>query len=243
MTTLKLTNILALTGTIELLSGLHIGSGDGGLRIGGTDSPVVKNPHTNLPFIPGSSLKGKMRSLLEWYIGSVGVSGEHTLSANDIDKIADPAQKMDAINLLKLFGISADSDSTELLGGVGLTRLVVSDCQLDKKYVDFIKTNDLPMTEVKFENSINRISGTAISPRNFERVPAGAKFRFSLTLKEFSCDDAEALKDMLIKGLKLLELDALGGSGSRGYGKIKFILDNPDLQEKLDTVQPFTSVA
>src|SRR3989304_7996305 len=66
---MKLSKIKELKGTIVLKSGLHIGSGNMEMHIGGTDSPVIKHPHTLEPYIPGSSLKGKVRSLLEMESG------------------------------------------------------------------------------------------------------------------------------------------------------------------------------
>lgn len=242
MTELKLVAMKMITGKIELLSGLHIGAGDAGLRIGGTDSPVIKNPHTNLPFIPGSSLKGKMRSLLEWCIGTVGYTGGAPLNTSILKELDGTTQKQ-AKTLLKLFGVSADSSSEDNLDGIGLTRLSVADANLNNDYANNIKENNLPQTEVKFENSINRISGTAISPRNFERVPAGAIFDFSLTLKIFNVDDIELLEQQLLIALKLVELDAIGGCGSRGYGRVKFTLDDEVLRTKLDATAPFEQVA
>ena len=101
---------------------------------------------------------------------------------------------------------------------------------------------NLPRTETKFENSINRIAGTAENPRNTERVPEGAIFDFSLALKVLDGDDEAALTQMVLTGFKLLEMDALGGSGSRGYGKVQFQLAT-ELQTQLDALQPFTQKA
>ena len=94
----------------------------------------------------------------------------------------------------------------------------------------------LTFTEVKSENSINRIKGTARKSRFTERVPAETEFRFSISLKVLQGD--EGIEDLLFKGLKLLEQDALGGSGSRGYGKIKFLFDQPEIQAKFDNASP-----
>ena len=97
------------------------------------------------------------------------------------------------------------------------------------------------MTEVKSENRIDRIKGTAEHPRQTERIPAGAVFDFKLTFKVLS-DDSNALEKTVLSGLKLLELDGLGGSGSRGYGKIRFEnlkLNEEDIQEEFDQIKPF----
>lgn len=53
-----------ISGIIELKSGLHIGTSNAFAAIGATNNPIIKDPLTNLPYIPGSTLKGKMRSLL-----------------------------------------------------------------------------------------------------------------------------------------------------------------------------------
>ena len=92
------------------------------------------------------------------------------------------------------------------------------------------------MIEVKSENTIDRIKGTAEHPRFIERVPSGVEFDFCVTLKIM--DNDEGLEDFLINGLKLLQMDALGGSGSRGYGKIEFKFDDDKIQEKFDQETP-----
>lgn len=104
-----------------------------------------------------------------------------------------------------------------------------------------MRHDNLPFTEAKSENRINRIAGTAEHPRQTERVPAGAVFKFRLTLKAFA-GDGEELRNTLLQGLKLLEWDSLGGSGSRGYGKIRFeklMLDGQDLSEDFSKINPF----
>ena len=68
---MQLIKIQTLEGTLELLSGLRIGASEGEIRIGGVDNQVIRNPINNEPYIPGSSLKGKVRSLLEWRSGAV----------------------------------------------------------------------------------------------------------------------------------------------------------------------------
>lgn len=242
---MKLINILELTGRIELLSGLHIGAGDAEMHIGGTDSPVIKNPHTNMPYIPGSSLKGKMRSLLEWKLGVVGVTGGSPLSYQHLKELHDIAKK-DAVNLLRLFGVSGGEKIPEQdmqKYQLGVSRLAFRDLNPEDNWVAEREKRNQLLTETKFENSIHRISGTANSPRNFERVPAGAMFEFNLSLKILDTDQTQELVDMVLLGLKLLELDAIGGSGSRGYGRIKFHLNDAELQQKLEQLQPFGQVA
>ena len=229
---MQLTKIQKLTGQIELLSGLHIGSGNTEIHIGGTDNPVIKNPITQEPYIPGSSIKGKMRSLLEWHLGVVGETGGYPLNFSHVEKLNTKIHKQ-AKDLIKLFGGASDSKNDEaLIKEIGPSRLAFWDCSLDSKWVE--QMGNQLLTEVKMENTIDRIKGTAEHPRNTERVPATAKFDFNLTIR---VHDHEDLTDTILIGLKLLELTGLGGSGSRGYGKIAFHdlkLDSHDFQAKLD---------
>ena len=203
--------ILSLNGQIELLSGLHIGGGDDTMKIGGIDNQVIKDINTNKPYIPGSSLKGKMRSLLEWNIGLVGIGNGEPFSPklleNEIFK--DQNKKEEAINLVKLFGTSAENST------FGITRISVADSSL----ID----DGLITSEAKYENVIDRKKGTASNPRQTERVPAGIKFSFNIKLKVLEEDNEQALKNMIEKGLELVENDYLGGNGSRGYGRVLFV--------------------
>ena len=204
--------ILTLKGQIELLSGLHIGGGDDTMKIGGIDSQVIKDINTNKPYIPGSSLKGKMRSLLEWNNRLVSYAGGKVFSSDFLDKVPEPDRKA-AQNLLKIFG---DKENK-----FGITRISVGDCLLSKG------SEGLKLSEAKYENVINRESGTAEHPRQIERVPAGVKFDLVIRLKVFDekepyNDNENELKQMVESGLKLIENDYLGGSGSRGYGRVEF---------------------
>lgn len=214
--------IVTLKGTVEILTGLHIGGGDDTMKIGGIDNQVVKqiNPNKNgifEPYIPGSSLKGKMRSLLEWHYGLVhlGRKSESDKGAPFKPKfLSDPAfsdakLKSHAENLIKLFGASGDEAAS-----YGITRISVSDAPL----ID----EGLKTSEAKYENVIDRSSGTANHPRQTERVPAGVKFDFSIRIKVLEGDNEVAFKAMVEKGLELVENDYLGGNGSRGYGRVAF---------------------
>ncbi len=230
---MKLINIMEITGTLQLKSGLHIGAGDTEMRIGGTDNPVVKHPHTNEPYIPGSSLKGKTRSLLELSSGLMGITGGTPLGVKHYKKL-DGKDKETCKTILSLFGASgADADEKN---EIGVTRLSFADAPLSEEWKQKAMAGHLAFTEVKSENSINRITGMARDPRFTERVPAETQFSFTITLKVLEGD--HGLEDFLFKGLKLLEQDALGGSGSRGYGKIKFLFDQPEIQEKFDNASP-----
>ncbi|MCF7992150.1 MAG: type III-A CRISPR-associated RAMP protein Csm3 [Thiohalocapsa sp.] len=234
---MQLTNIHKITGRIELVSGLHIGGSDAEMHIGGTDNPVIKNPITKQPYIPGSSLKGKMRSLLEWRAGLIGLTkGAGPVGFGDIKAL--PADRQPAAKtILKLFGGAPQGAPDEsLLREIGPTRLAFWDCNLDPAWAEEMAERNLLLTEHKTENMIDRIQGVAKHPRSTERVPAGARFDFQLTLK---VHDGEDLLDELLVGLRLLELTGLGGSGSRGYGKLRFstlMLADTDLLARLNAI-------
>ena len=234
---MQLTQIKQLTGTLLLKTGLHIGAGDTEMRIGGTDNPVVKNPLDGQPYIPGSSLKGKIRSLLEWQLGTVAASitNGKPFSFQHLSKMDTP----DARNLLRLFGGAPGGDVENLVKEIGPTRLSFWDCALNPDWLKKVQARNLLSTEAKSENSINRIAGVADNPRFTERVIAGAEFDFRLSLKVINGED---LLPLLLRGLKLLEADSLGGSGSRGYGKVELsglALDGLPIQSAFNAIEPF----
>ena len=214
-------DILKLIGEIELLSGLHIGGGDDTMKIGGIDNGVIKDINSDKPYIPGSSLKGKMRSLLEWDIGVVGIGDGNPLSSKITKQDDFPQDKKiqkDAQTLLKLFG---DKD-----GEHGITRISVGDCYLTKEMREKDENGEISLSEAKYENVIDRQTGIAkkgVGVRQTERVPAGVKFDFDIRVKMLPDDDKEEFKKMIERGLELIENDYLGGSGSRGYGRVRFI--------------------
>ena len=238
----QLTKITTITATLTLVTGLRIGAGDSEMHIGGVDNTVIKHPLTGAPYVPGSSLKGKMRSLLEWRSGAVQ---EKPLGAKDF-KAAKGTQQAEIKHVLQLFGIGGGDvqDNQELVADLGPTRLAFWDCPLEASWEQEVRDNNQLLTEVKSENVINRISGVAEHPRNTERVPAGAKFDFRLSFKQLAGDDPTLLETVL-QGLKLIELDSLGGSGSRGYGKVRFAglaIDGTDAAERFAGVNPFPNL-
>jgi CRISPR-associated protein Csm3 len=222
---------------MKLLTGLHIGAGDGEMHIGGVDNPVIRHPVTHEPYIPGSSLKGKIRSLLEWRSGAVQ---ENPLSWKHLN--GDNHARV--LPILQLFGIGGGDSSNlpdEDARKLGPTRLAFWDCPLQKDWVQEQLKDNHPFLEVKSENSIDRIKGTALFPRQTERVVEGAIFDFRLSFKQLEGDD-KLLLTTLLAGLKLLERDSLGGSGSRGYGKVRFenlAVDDEDYSKEFDKIQPF----
>jgi len=220
---MKLVGYKNIEGLIEIVSGLHIGGSTTMIEIGGKDNPVIKNPMTKEPYIPGSSLKGKMRSLLEWNLGLIDdrrkVDGRDNKDFGEVHKFSGPGCKQEACPICVIFGTSADDSA------LGPTRLVVRDAVLSKDYISKQRTKNsswtvLDLTEDKYENTINRITARA-NPRNFERVVGGTEFKFSISYRVFDTDD-DNLFDHVIEGLRLIERDALGGAGSRGCGQIKF---------------------
>lgn len=232
---LQLIDIKEIKGKIVLESGLHIGAGDSEMHIGGTDNPVVKHPHTGLPYIPGSSLKGKVRSLLELESGLMNKTEGKPLQASHLNNL-DGEQKEKCTKILKVFG-SSGANSEDLIG-LGSTRVSFADCPVTDRWQEKVREERLSFFEVKSENSIDRISGTALHPRFIERVPAETEFDFTVSLKILGEED-NGLFDYLLFGLKLLELDALGGSGSRGYGKIKFVFEDEDIKNRFEDIKPF----
>lgn len=224
---MKLIGYKTINGIVEVVTGLHIGGSTAIIEIGGRDNPVIRNPRTREPYIPGSSLKGKMRSLLEWSDGKVNWNP----GKNDH---GDPHKwcKDMGCNICVVFGTSADEAE------LGPSRLIVRDAYLAKAFTDDMKKRNpewthLDITEDKSENSINRISARA-NPRSLERVVAGVRFDFSMSYRVFDMggDDNgtrdEGLFNTVLEGLKLIEKDTLGGAGSRGCGQVKIMIDLGD---------------
>ena len=219
----KLKTIIKIEGNLILKTGLHIGAGNDEIKIGGIDNPVVKNPLNSEPYIPGSSLKGKVRTLLEWYEGKVSPDGKPHYVKNGSDKIT------------KLFGNGRNEDNYN----GGPTRVSFSDCFLTKESSKKLREKGA-LTESKYEVLIDRRTGTVnkkAGPRQTERVPAGAEFNFSLTIRIFENDDEKELINFLLTGLKLLSLDALGGHGSRGYGRVEFVFDDDEIQKQFNLIK------
>ena len=209
---MKLKNIKEIKATILIKTGLHIGGSNDEIKIGGIDNPIIKNPLTNEPYIPGSSLKGKIRTLIEWHFGVMTNDGKPA----DVTKNSDDKTK----TIAKLFGNGSTIKDNNLAKEIGPTRVSFSDCALSNKN-ELLEKNAL--TEEKVEVTIDRLKGSVggSGPRHMERVPAGAEFEFNLSFLEFEGD--EDFEGIIALGMKLLELTNLGGSGSRGYGKIEFL--------------------
>lgn len=227
---MRLTHIHDLSGSLELLTGLHIGSGNTEMHIGGSDNPVIRHPHTNQPYIPGSSLKGKVRSLLEWWAGLVALNGGKPMSYGKLEGAPDKKQ---ALAIIKLFGNAGSEETPD----IGPTRVAFRDCLLNQDWLQRMHKKNLSLTEVKMENTIDRVRGVAEHPRNVERVPAGAVFEFQVAIKVLDAEDD--LLDTLLIGFNLLEKDSLGGSGSRGYGRVKLTFSDREIQDRFTHIKPW----
>lgn len=186
---------IKISGDILVKTGMHIGGSSAFAAIGAVDSPVIKDVRTNLPMIPGSSLKGKMRSLLAKEFNEAVVEPDHD----------DP-------RIIRLFGSAK--------GKVKRSRLLFSDMVLANEG-ELRNAGLQSMTEVKFENSISRLTAVA-NPRQIERAVRGSIFELDLIYEVEEADELLEDMEMLAEGMKLLQYDYLGGSGSRGYGKIAF---------------------
>lgn len=225
-TKLKLIGKLILAGDLHCETGLHIGAGKGSLEIGGADNPVVKDAF-GLPYIPGSSLRGRLRSLLESSMGLTAPAELVYLSKRRGQEVRIHQSDRPDDEICLLFG--RNPGRMERVEGEAIeaksaspARLAVYDAPLDADSItpQMRENLDDEITEVKSENAIDRITSQA-NPRTLERVPAGARFRVRMVL-DVLCEEDKALAARLIGGLRLLEDDALGGGGSRGSGRVRF---------------------
>jgi CRISPR-associated protein Csm3 len=208
---IKLYGRVFIESKIRAVTGLHIGGSGGSFSIGGNDNPVIVNPISGEPYIPGSSLRGKMRSLTEKYTGAQMVR-----HANVQMHTATNQDEYDNSPIAQIYGVSAEKFNLP-------TRLIVRDIPLTRDSRDELlrAKTDLPFTEVKTEVSIDRITSQA-NPRPIERVPAGAIFGpMEMVYSIYAPQDISNFA-LIIDGMSLLEDDYLGGSGSRGSGKVSF---------------------
>lgn len=228
---MRIKNIKNIEGRFELITGTRVGGSSDIIEIGGNDSPVVRNPLTKELYIPGSSIKGKMRMLIEWLEGKIDNSGKvHSCTLKECP-------------VCRVFGRGA-KDSGEAMAG--MTRISVKDAFLTKESKEeLIKLRDRVGidTEWKYENNINRLTSEA-TPRNSERIPAGVSFDFTMSYKIFDFGDdgkidEELFEKIVIKGLKALSLEGIGGGVSRGNGQIKFVELKVDGVSYLEKVNNF----
>jgi CRISPR-associated protein Csm3 len=224
-TALKLIGKLILEGELRCETGLHIGAGKGSLEIGGADNPVVKDSFGR-PYVPGSSLRGRLRSLLEQSLGLAVPAELVYLSKRKGQEVRIHQSDRPDDEICLLFG--RNPGRMERVLGEPMesryatpARLTVCDAPLDPDSItpSMRENLDDELTEVKSENSIDRITSQA-NPRTLERVPAGARFHVRFVL-DILCEEDKSLPARLLEGLRLLEDDSLGGGGSRGSGRVR----------------------
>lgn len=247
---------------LRIITGLHIGGSDDTMQIGGIDSAVIKreifanNDGTinydgngkkiTEPYIPGSSLKGKVRSLLEHSFGLIReqkliyqneqdqkkreAKQGKTIDSDFISKCKDDKLKKKANLIITLFGESAGSGDKN---NIKITRAIFRDTFLTKESRKLYLEDKIKLSEEKAENTINRVSVTP-NPRFMERVPSGVEFDFEVVIRDLGDNNRGILEDTITLGLLLLQNDALGGGGSRGNGKIEFeVFKEKDLKTEI----------
>ncbi len=209
-------------------TGLRIGMSRDQMAIGDLDNPVIRNPLTDEPYIPGSSLKGKLRYLLEWSLG-----GDYILKAQERHVFAS-SNPDDPV--ARICGLAPENDEKALKVARerGPTRLLVRDAYLtpdSKEELERTVARGGYLTEIKQEGFIPRLGGNA-NPRTTERVPAGSRFAASMTYRVLDDKDEVYFQKYLMRALELLELDGLGGHISRGYGQVFFLHPQKPLEEQ-----------
>lgn len=224
-TELKLIGKLIIEGDLNCQTGLHIGAGKGSLDIGGADNPVVKDAYA-MPYIPGSSLRGRLRSLLEQSGGMTKPEDLVYLTRRRGQEVRIHQSDKPDDEICLLFGRNPGRmermAGEPLEGGASPARLTVYDAPLVAESItqQMRENLDDEITEVKSENAIDRLTAQS-SPRTLERVPAGARFQLRLVL-DILCEEDKVLAAKVAEAMRLLEDDALGGGGSRGSGRVKF---------------------
>jgi len=220
---MKFLGFLRLKCNLRVITGLHVGGGTAGISIGATDSPVIKV--NGKPYIPGSSLKGKIRSLLET---AYGLEIDSKLGRHECKKNTDPC------DICIVFGRAAERKGSE-----GPTRIIFRDSYVNDELSDE-EVKKREYTEIKMENAINRITSRVEGAlRDIERVLPGTVFDVEILYRVYdedissgdleSVEKLEALPEplksrfgLILEGMKILEQDYLGGKGTRGYGKVRF---------------------
>lgn len=199
----RLTHYIKCTAKIKLLSGMLVGGQKEGIGIGGIDNPVIRNPVTNVPYLPGSTLKGRFRMALE-------------LKYKDTNKETNgegPSTDLGNNSLVvKMFGSGSPKNISEP------TRCIFRDCYLSKGFEDYQLMEE--KTEVKMDRyKLNAMKG---GNRTSERIPEGAQFDFEVMIRILEDDKEDDFKSRLKEAIHIIQLEYLGGSGTRGYGKVEF---------------------
>jgi CRISPR-associated protein Csm3 len=202
-----------ISGKIKVLTGLRIGGQPAGIEIGGIDNVVIRNPLNNQPYVPGSSLKGKMRSLFERFTHAEINHRIQDVRLHSCHNDKDGGKRYATCPVCRVFGMPGEGE----VKADHPTPLIVRDVKLDPASLAGVEN----YTEVKWEAAIDRITSAAV-PRQMERVPAGAVFEpLEIVFNVYSGDGLQRLPGVLV-ALQLVEDDYLGGLGSRGSGKVSF---------------------
>lgn len=219
---MSIKKFMIFNGTMEAISGIHVGGNSEGTKVGGCDNPVIKNPLTNEPYIPGSSIKGALRSALE-------STDEYKLKI--IGGAPCRCGRKDCM-VCKLFGAHMNTKAE-----CGEPRLIVRDMNIDPDFKKQLIESGISLSdiiEIKTSNMKNRETGTANGDRalrSIERVAAGVKFKCQFVLKIHDGDSEKAMYDALIKAIKLVELNGVGGKVTAGCGHVKFDIDWENFDE------------
>ena len=228
MASIQLQGKIFLQGTIRAVTGLHIGGNSDDLEIGGIDNPIIRNAFNREPYIPGSSLRGKMRGLLDRHFNKeLNKRVGRDVRVHE----CETPDEYNACPICQVFGVAP---IRQLSGKTLPTRLIVRDTFLSDDSSDELKKRDTDTlyAEIKTEVAIDRITSAA-TPRQQERVLAKTTFDPFQIIQSFYTQDDQGdlaaqlenevqLFDTVLKGMELLADDYLGGSGSRGYGQIAF---------------------
>lgn len=207
----KLSHYQKCSAQIILLTGMHIGGSKESVKIGGIDNPVIRNPITNIPYIPGSSLKGRFRMALELKYNDVSI--EYADKDKSKVKGVGPSETTNnPSQVVKLFGNARPQSDREP------TRLIFRDSNLVAGYEDYVQG------EEKIELKMDRESfkGYKGQNRTQERIAAGAKFDFELMMRVFENDNEDTFQKRVEEAMRIVESEFIGGSGTRGYGQVKF---------------------
>ncbi|OIP25736.1 MAG: type III-A CRISPR-associated RAMP protein Csm3 [Dehalococcoidia bacterium CG2_30_46_19] len=209
--TLKLKKYITIQGKLICKTGLRIGGSKEELEIGGLDNPIIRDPVDELPYIPGSSIKGKLRSLLEYKYNRVAPNGNPCGCGKPLDECP----------VCTIFG-----PHMKPTHDLGPSRLIVRDCLLSEESranLARLEKQGLGYSELKTENIIDRRTGTARAGglRTMERVPKGTEFNLNISVRVFEQDDEAKMVGYVKEALELLQKDYLGGSGTRGYGWVE----------------------
>ena len=214
---MKLNKIIIVNGVMTAVEGIHIGGNNDGTKIGGCDNPVIRNPLTGDPYIPGTSIKGVMRSIMEKTMGKAE-SGKPCGCGNSNCIVCT------------MFGAHMNTKANS-----GEPRLMVRDMQLNKEFKDSLNEYGIGMgavIETRTATMVDRKTNTAAggSLRNFERVTAGAKFNCEFAIKVFDGDDEIKLVNALKKAITNIEHIGIGAKTTSGSGKVSFDINWDDVK-------------